>query len=600
MSVLLVQGDARAIPLADASVHLCCTSPPYWGLRSYGIGAAHGELGGEPLHDCLAWARQEPPREACCWICAMRAVFAEVHRVLRNDGTLWINVGDSYARSGPAPPRRDHSMGQGLGTYGQQGYSAASAMPARAPGPLPEKNLLGLPWRLALALQQDGFLLRSEIIWAKKNCMPESVQDRVVRAHEQIFLFSKAPRYYFDMEAIREKVGEPTRRNLAFRGVSVYKDHVADGVSNHAPSPEGQSFRGAPSLAGRACRSVWFLASEPFSGSHFATFPTELVRKCLLAGAPRQVCSACGKAWVRDNQREKSYTLQHGYSSMHQVQTRIAEGSIQQGSAEERRTQADLQNLRSSCGTDALSGQRGGNPSTGQNLSQHTCGGHRCQEKTVSEYATGQSHNGAGQETMEQQASESSAHACEISTVSKDTTGTAEWQDTEQSQACTPDASTRNFYDRGLEQNARSPEASMLPLSQEVHQSTPSDDRSHHSTEQGRSTQPGKHRRRVSSVQFQEVESSHLSTLEGWHPTCACNAPPRRSVILDPFAGSGTVGLVARELGHDAVCLDLSYPYLSTIARERLGLADLHRWTHGAAARVLRFDDLPLFAEAPS
>jgi DNA modification methylase len=389
-----------------------------WGdhCRKCGAVRVDAQIGLEPLHDCLAWARQEPPC-AGCWVCAMRVVFKEVYRVLAPTGTLWCNVGDSMARSGAAPPRRDHSMGHGLGTYGKQGYSAASAMPARPPGPLPEKNLLGLPWRLALALQQDGWILRSEIIWAKKNCMPESVQDRVVRAHEQIFMFSKQPRYHFDMEAIREKVGEPTRRNLEFRGVSVYKDHIADGVSNHAARPEGQSIAGESSLAGRACRSVWSIASEPTPYAHFATFPTELVRRCLLAGAPRAVCSACGKPHVR------------------QVERSIVNRALRVGHLNHDRN------------------------------------------------------------------------------------------------------------DHGASCNA---------------------------------------------------DRTYITT--GFAPSCTCNAPTQPSTILDPFCGSGTTLLVARELGHHGVGLDLSYPYLATIARERLGLAALTRWTEGAAPRPETHTDLPLFA----
>jgi DNA modification methylase len=308
---LLIQAESRAVPLADKSVHCIVTSPPYFALRDYGtgvwqggeLGCAHAvrtvatrakqlassgleggkgtvghnqegykttcprcgatridqQLGLEKLHDCAGWATGQDC--GACYICHMRAVARECWRVLRDDGVMFINLGDSYQ----------------------------------------DKQLMGIPWRLALALQADGWILRSEIIWHKNNPMPESVTDRPTRSHEQVFLFSKGERYFYDGEAIKEHVGEPTRRNAEFRGVSVYKDHIADKISNHAQRPPGQSIAGEPSLAGRNARSVWEIATEPFSGAHFATYPTALVRRCILAGTSEYgVCSACKAPWVRE------------------------------------------------------------------------------------------------------------------------------------------------------------------------------------------------------------------------------------------------------------------------------------------------------------
>jgi DNA modification methylase len=361
----------------------------------------------------------------------MRAVFAEVHRVLRNDGTLWINVGDSYVggnQGGTYNPETwkplDGSGGNATWTTRQQRTSVNTALASR----LKPKSLLGLPWRLALALQADGWILRSEIIWHKVNPMPESVQDRVVRAHEHIFMFSKAPRYYFDMEAIREPSTFDPRDRLwdcARHGQS-FVDHAYDaehGRQGTKTQAEGWVRMSHPN--GRASRSVWALASEPTPYAHFATFPTELVRKCLRAGVPQQVCRDCAAPWVR--------TVAQARVPCH--------GAID----------------------------------------------------TVQRYKP------------------------------------------------------VDAFDYGSAKTGRW------------------------------------------AVQ---------TTTTGFAPTCHCGAPgDGKAVCFDPFCGSGTTLLVARELGHHGVGLDLSAPYLHAIARQRLGLAALAAWSgQPTECPRLAYDDLPLFA----
>lgn len=213
---LVIQGDARAaLPkLPDQSVQCVVTSPPYWSLRDYHIA---GQIGLEPTVDQF--------------INRLVEVFAEVRRVLKDDGVLWLNIGDAY-------------------TSGDRGYRAPDkkhpvrAMTFRPPTPdgLKPKDLIGLPWRLAFALQRDGWYLRSDIIWHKPNCMPESVKDRPTRAHEYIFLFSKSDRYYYDHAAIKE-------------------------------------------INGRNRRTVWSIPTQAFKGAHFATFPPTLIEPCILAGS---------------------------------------------------------------------------------------------------------------------------------------------------------------------------------------------------------------------------------------------------------------------------------------------------------------------------
>lgn len=218
-------GDCRSVlqTFADESVHCCITSPPYWGLRDYGTDKQIG------LED-------EPKK----FVEELVGVFREVRRVLRNDGVLWLNLGDSYAGNNS---RASNNGRAGFGTPREGVF-------ARTGEGLKPKDLVGIPWEVALALRNDGWYLCQDIIWHKPNPLPESVKDRCTKAHEYIFLLSKSPSYYFDYEAIREPAVGSTD----------------DGLKNK--------------------RSVWTVPVRPYKGSHFATFPPELIRPCILAGCP--------------------------------------------------------------------------------------------------------------------------------------------------------------------------------------------------------------------------------------------------------------------------------------------------------------------------
>jgi DNA modification methylase len=254
-------GDCRdeLKKMAAESVHCCVTSPPYWGLRDYGEG---DQIGLEATPE--AYVEQ------------MVNVFREVKRVLRGDGTLWLNLGDSYAgdKSGG---RNDTSKMYGAES---QHLAAKGNLKTSTPG-LKPKDLVGIPWRVAFALQADGWYLRQDIIWAKPNPMPESVTDRCTKAHEYIFLLSKSPLYYYDADAIREastgQGGAPA--NFARET----KDHVIPGqsVAQHRAdrtSTEDNGYRNK--------RSVWTVTTKPYKGAHFATFPPDLIKPCVLAGCP--------------------------------------------------------------------------------------------------------------------------------------------------------------------------------------------------------------------------------------------------------------------------------------------------------------------------
>jgi DNA modification methylase len=300
---MLIRGNALAIPLKDKSVQTVVTSPPYWGLRDYGTAKWDGgdaECGHKPpprqpraerpdaygfgTRSVLA-AQDEGSttyKIACgkcgatridnqlglestpeAYVAKMVQVFAEVRRVLRDDGTIWVNLGDSYAASGPA------------GGAGKQHTNKGSVnVPVRiAPLGLKPKDLVGIPWRVAFALQADGWYLRSDIIWSKPNPMPESVTDRPTKAHEYIFLLSKNERYYFDADAVKEPLAclphAPGNRKLD----ESRNDH--DQMSK---------IWGANGL--RNIRSVWTIATQPYPEAHFATFPEDLIKPCILAGCP--------------------------------------------------------------------------------------------------------------------------------------------------------------------------------------------------------------------------------------------------------------------------------------------------------------------------
>ena len=264
------------LPTMEAgSVDCCVTSPPYFGLRDYGNDEQIG--------------LEETPE---AFVESMVNVFREVKRVLADDGTLWLNLGDSYASTGgKSQPQPDSSGGLGnkkLGTRGEQGSSASYGgfeRPNTINGNIKPKDLIGIPWRVALALQADGWYLRQDIIWSKPNPMPESVTDRCTKAHEYIFLLSKKPKYYYDADAVRE----PHCEAVAKVAGTASKSELAGGISTPAynkPTTGRGNNNTRSHPEGRNKRSVWEVTTQPFSGAHFATFPPDLIKPCIMAGCP--------------------------------------------------------------------------------------------------------------------------------------------------------------------------------------------------------------------------------------------------------------------------------------------------------------------------
>ena len=262
-------GDALTVlrDLPDGSANCCVTSPPYWGLRDYQV---EGQLGLEPTPDE--------------YVAAMVEVFREVRRVLRDDGTLWLNLGDSYnAYNGNAGPGSGFSRGSACDT---ERPKLESGHGLRTKG-LKPKDLVGIPWRVAFALQADGWWLRQDIIWHKPNPMPESVTDRCTKAHEYVFLLAKSERYYFDAKAIQEEwtSGRDDMRKHGVRTGAAYLQQGA--VADNTNKGEREAERDQHNYeGGRNRRSVWTVTTKPFKGAHFATFPPDLIQPCILAGCP--------------------------------------------------------------------------------------------------------------------------------------------------------------------------------------------------------------------------------------------------------------------------------------------------------------------------
>lgn len=320
--------------LPSGSAHCVVTSPPYWGLRDYGTGTWSGgdpacdhdqrrreqdpdskegiyggkardslagrdtcrkcgavkqdlQIGSEPSPDCGTGGKAQCGR---CFVCSMVKVFAEVRRVLRDDGTLWLNLGDSYAQNvGKGFDTNRNGKGKRSDFYADQQHKVKTG--------LPSGNLVGVPWRVALALQADGWVLRQDVVWHKPAPMPESVRNRCTKAHEYVFLLTKrGSGYYYDAEAIKERALQP-------QGEVKQTGHRKYLALGHANGTLGSN-QGA---AHRNKRSVWTVSSGGgYEGAHFATFPGRLIEPMILAGtSERGCCPRCGAGWVRVVERER-------------------------------------------------------------------------------------------------------------------------------------------------------------------------------------------------------------------------------------------------------------------------------------------------------
>ena len=295
MTSRILVGDVLVMlgTLEDASIDCVVTSPPYYGLRDYQV---EGQIGLEPtLSEFVA---------------TMVKVFGEVARVLKPSGTVWLNLGDSYTSGG----RKSYTPGASALHPAQQKGMARPEVP----NGLKPKDLCGAPWRVAFGLQDDGWYLRQEIIWHKPNPMPESVRDRCTKAHESIFLLAhpaSGGKYYYDADAVRERHKEPWRGKGEHESLTPHSGRLDDVNKEQATFTVGVR---QYNPLGRNKRSVWTITTKPYSQAHFATFPPELPRTCILAGTSEKgICPDCGLAWVRVGEKKRvntrpGYTAKHG------------------------------------------------------------------------------------------------------------------------------------------------------------------------------------------------------------------------------------------------------------------------------------------------
>jgi len=359
----IIQGDIREVArgLPDQSVNCIVTSPAYFGLRDYGTAKWVGgdeqceHIQEKRIHPILLEsksslgipsdggkrrltennggnvARDKQYKKTCPKCGAQRkdkqmgleetleeyvyelvGVFRELRRVLRDDGTVWLNLGDSYFGSwGNYGDAGGGQRDKQTERFDRRAYEDKTVW--RPPTSFPHSNLkpkdlIGIPWRVALALQADGWWLRSDIIWHKMNPMPESVTDRPTKSHEYIFLLSKSPRYYYDADAIREpltRVWDETNigeNNMSTTGIAEGK------ILGRKTMPHGGLANTMPSRSGRNKRTVWKIATQPYTEAHFAVFPPKLIEPCILAGCPARVCSECGEPWVREIEKSRVNT----------------------------------------------------------------------------------------------------------------------------------------------------------------------------------------------------------------------------------------------------------------------------------------------------
>lgn len=326
-AVTLYHGDALATlrEMPDASVNCCVTSPPYFGLRDYGEAGQYG--------------LEASPAE---YVETMRAVFAEVRRVLADDGTLWLNLGDSYVTGSSGSRVSSGLQGRSNRETTPQGFGQKSG------GGLPGKSLIGVPWRVAFGLQDDGWLLRNALVWHKPNAMPESVEDRCANDYEQVFLLTKSSRYWFDLDPIREPILHERIRGE--RGEIIEADRT--------PYPSGwpkQAGRGRTGNqrkyvgvdGGRNPGSVWDIPTSPFPAAHFATMPPALAERCVLAGCkpgglvldPFSGSGTTGMVATRNGRRYIGIDLSRDYLDL-SLRTRLAQSGLDFDTTDPERTSA--------------------------------------------------------------------------------------------------------------------------------------------------------------------------------------------------------------------------------------------------------------------
>ena len=491
--VTIYHGDSweLASTLALQSIHTIVTSPPYWGLRDYG---EPGQFGLESTPEA--------------YVARLVALFALLRPALRDDGTVWLNLGDSFCSQGGTHDGRDdnqpgvgasrawrNSSGRADGIVDERGQRNRNGNTVTS---LKPKDLVGIPWRVAFALQADGWYLRSDIIWHKPNPMPESVTDRPTKAHEYLFLLSKRARYYYDAEAIKEPSVFPSGSR---------KDVDRGGFDGKWTEPGKEAFRSIADTRNK--RTVWTVPTRPFSAAHFAVFPPDLIKPCILAGCPELYCVDCGRPLT-----------------VVECAQDIQDDATQKGSSH------DGQEAERSTG---LSGVRSGVPLPQSSvLFEAVC---------ESQYGSEQGDNSGvrnGSEGLQ-------TH----------------------SQSVTPDGNPRGVChgasngDGGTHREDAHGAGGRSPQERESGGQSDREPRTHGEVGPRPQAQAASEANTVSSLRRNDSPSA---------PRCpACGSTNlAKGVVLDPFVGSGTTAEVARSLGRKAVGFELNAEYIDIAAKHRL------------------------------
>lgn len=617
-----INANALSIPLADESVQCVVTSPPYYGLRDYGTarweGGSEGcdhaaarkktrfdyaldekqasnagsdvkvygdhcpacgatrvdyQLGLEPLHDCGGWATGN--NCGACYVCHMRAVFAEVRRVLRDDGVLFLNLGDSYASQGNPEPTQSINPLRGGGSD-----TLASGKSRNVTVGLKPKDLVGIPWRVALALQADGWYLRQDIIWDKGNPMPESVRDRCSKSHEYVLLLSKHERYYFDSDAIRERsatqampevraqpaanrvLQEQSARGWAnWQLPGMYHDPAEEVGSQVQPQREGPANSEEVLLfgegAGNQERISQVLQADRGTEGTLSTGGQEAREGTALQGADNSILA---ERKGQGGEGEKRQTLRnHAGRQVLEAQDRD-------------QAQAPDQDVRLHANPEAVAGDQGSAQSHLRLLRKEDgAAGNGSHHTAVKRGNTHSGEYSASLPDVQRQEGEQTRNARSVWHINTQPYKGAHFA-TYPEKLVEP-CIKAGTSERGCCPKCGKPWARVVEKEPAVSKKCPKTDALYQA-------QGGNGEKKTGTIGMSgggRIDGYSITT--GWQPACACDAgEPITCTVLDPFAGSGTTGLVCQKLGRRFVGLDLSQEYLR-LARERCGLDKLARWT---------------------
>lgn len=501
-------------------------------------GAWHGTLGNEPSPDL--------------YVAHLLEVFREVWRVLRDDGTVWANLGDSFASTSSYNAPRSSG-----GKYGR--VEAPRQPNAGIPLGLKPKDLMGIPWTVALALRADGWHLRRDIIWEKPAPMPESVTDRCTTSHEYIFMLTKRADYFYDHEAVKEPdSGQDHPR--AILGGQASLEPSGGLMSPH----RGIRTPGGRNGTGRNRRSVWRIASKPFVGLHFATFPLELPEICIRAGtSERGCCRFCGAPW------RPIFTRGLANARVQCLLPDQAGNDVRYGPPEAGWAETNMPTVRQGATESTQDTESRQRESSRQEVPPNPPGGDSEEEASISNHGPGQDPDAGGQPALfSYESSRPPLQATESGEVPPDSSRPLDGPYSLRSSTSQVVELRNRANDDRVAGDHRATRVSLPVLPRAVHSRPGTDDGPHDPFEPWRSAQSGQHRGSMPQMQFKERDQDAQRVL--WRPTCRCRNQRGQTVpaiVCDPFGGAGTTGLAAARLGRDAILAEANPEYAAMSER---------------------------------